>query len=255
MKKACIKKIIFLYYLIFLIFIILCASIIMLFMIIDNTSDKATSEHRKNDLHSFSIFKEDVIQENLTQWNKKCDWNLIVTNNKNPLPEQFNLNLKSYNNIDIDFRVIYHLNEMISDAENQNIKLWVSSGYRSYEKQNKLFLNKIQEFLKNGYSIQDAENLSQKIVAKPGASEHHLGLAIDFNGVKEDFCLTNEYNWLIDNCVNYGFILRYPKDKQDITEKVYEPWHFRYVGESHAKKMKQKNMCLEEYVSYLIKKL
>ena len=90
-----------------------------------------------------------------------------------------------------------------------------------------------------------------KIINKPGTSEHNLGLAVDFNYVNLDFENTKAFTWLKENAEDYGFILRYRKDKEDITKVEYEPWHWRYVGKEHAKKINELDMCLEEYIDYL----
>ena len=175
-----------------------------------------------------------------------------VNTSQNPLPKNYEVNLKPCRDSQIDAKISCYLNDMIEDAYSQNIKLWISSGYRSETKQNELFTNKVKEYIKQGYNQTDSENLSQTIVAKPGTSEHNLGLAVDLNGVQNDFNNTKEFSWLSENAKNYGFILRYDNSKQNLTGKIYEPWHFRFVGVEHAKKMKEKNLCLEEYVSELI---
>ena len=104
-----------------------------------------------------------------------------------------------------------------------------------------------------GLPKEEAFNLALKIISLPGHNEHNTGLAIDFNAAGEEFCNTKEYEWLLENCANYGFILRYPKEKELITGRAFEPAHFRYVGEEHAKTIKAQNLCLEEYISSLIK--
>lgn len=180
------------------------------------------------------------------------DWNLLVINSQNPIPKNYEVNLKSCRDSQVDAKISCYLNDMIEEAFSQNIKLWISSGYRSESKQNELFTNKVKEYIKQGYTEKDSESLSQTIVAKPGTSEHNLGLAVDLNGVQNDFNITKEFSWLNENAHNYGFILRYDNSKQNVTGKIYEPWHFRFVGIDHAKKMKEKNLCLEEYVSELI---
>ena len=76
-------------------------------------------------------------------------------------------------------------------------------------------------------------------------------MAIDLNGVRENFDTTPEYEWLTEHAAEYGFILRYPEDKQEITKIRFEPWHYRYVGVEHAKAMQERHFCLEEYVEYL----
>ena len=97
----------------------------------------------------------------------------------------------------------------------------------------------------------EAEKKAATIVALPGTSEHHLGLAVDINSVETSFEDTAAFRWLQENAENYGFILRYPKDKQEITKIIYEPWHYRYVGVEHAKTINGLGMCFEEYVEYL----
>ena len=186
-----------------------------------------------------------------TEWNSTCDWNLLVINSQNPVPKDYKINLKRCRDSEVDAKICCSLNDMIEDAYAQNIKLWISSGYRSESKQEELFTNKVKEYMKQGYTEEDSKNLAQTVVAKPGTSEHNLGLAVDLNGVQNEFNTTKEFEWLSENAANYGFILRYDNSKQNITGKIYEPWHFRFVGVEHAKKMKEENLCLEEYVSQL----
>ena len=114
--------------------------------------------------------------------------------------------------------------------------------------------NQVSKNKKQGYKSGDAEIKAATVVARPKTSEHHTGLAIDFNGVKDDFYKTKEYTWLIKNAADYGFILRYPKNKTDVTNVVYEPWHFRYVGKEHAKKIVESGLCYEEYIEKIMKK-
>ena len=90
--------------------------------------------------------------------------------------------------------------------------------------------------------------MTAQYIAVPGTSEHSLGLAVDLNSLEESFEQTAQFKWLIEHCAEYGFILRYPKDKEDITGISYEPWHYRYVGEDHAAKIMEQGLCLEEYV-------
>lgn len=92
-----------------------------------------------------------------------------------------------------------------------------------------------------------------KIVKRPGYSEHNCGLALDLGGsgnfkLEEDFAQTPAYSWLIEHCAEYGFILRFPKDKQAETGVIYEPWHYRYVGKEVATEIMSKGLCLEEYL-------
>ena len=104
-------------------------------------------------------------------------------------------------------------------------------------------------------TLEEAEELTQQTINKPETSEHNLGLAIDFNYVDYDFEKSSAYEWLLENAENYGFILRYPKEKESITKVSYEPWHWRFVGVEHARKINELGMCLEEYIEYLDKQI
>lgn len=187
-----------------------------------------------------------------TSWNKNCDFNLVVINKDNPIPSNFDLELSSLLGSQVHAKAKDSLEKMINDAKNDGIKLYISSGYRSIERQTMLFNRKVNYFKNKGLSQAKAEIQAARIVAKPKTSEHHSGLAVDLNGVRDNFYKTKEYKWLMSNSYKYGFILRYPKDKTNITNVIYEPWHFRFVGVEHAQKMMSQNLCLEEYIESLI---
>ena len=145
-----------------------------------------------------------------------------------------------------------HLKKMLNDIRKTGItNIWVQSAYRSYQKQEELFNNKVKAYKEEGKNQKEAEELAQTIIQRPEMSEHNLALAADFNKVNNEFEKTDAFKWLDQNAQNYGFVLRYPKNKQNITGITYESWHWRYVGEEHAKIMKEKDFCLEEYVEYL----
>ena len=178
------------------------------------------------------------------------DWQIRLVNRDNLLPDDFTVELE---NLDasrkFDKRAIEPLKQMICDMRDQGIKnIWAQSTYRSIEYQKGLYEKSINKYLKQGKSQEEAQKLTDEYINKPGTSEHHLGLAVDFNNVDEGFENTKAYKWLLENASDYGFILRYPKEKENITGIEYEPWHWRYVGPEHAKKMKEQNLCLEEYV-------
>ena len=125
----------------------------------------------------------------------------------------------------------------------------VTSGYRSYEYQQTLFNNEISLNSKYG---DKAEEMAAKAVSRPGTSEHQSGLCADLHNLSAAstaFASEDAYKWLYSNCANFGFILRYPKDKTDITGIMFEPWHYRFVGRYHAQKIMQKGLCLEEYMA------
>ena len=188
-----------------------------------------------------------TVSNNLSVLN---DWQIRLVNRDNPLPDDFTVELE---NLDasrkFDKRAIEQLKQMICDMRDQGIKnIWAQSTYRSIEYQKGLYEKSINKYLEQGKTQEEAEKLTDEYINKPGTSEHHLGLAVDFNNVDEGFENTKAYAWLLENASDYGFVLRYPKEKEDITGIEYEPWHWRYVGQEHAKKMKEQNLCLEEYV-------
>lgn len=128
--------------------------------------------------------------------------------------------------------------------------LAVTTGYRSYSHQSSLFNQKLK-VNQQKYDNETAERITSESVIYPGASEHQTGLAVDLHNLStpmQSFSNTNEYKWLIEHCADFGFILRYPQTKEDITGVKYEPWHFRFVGRDHAQKIMSEGICLEEYL-------
>lgn len=181
------------------------------------------------------------------------DWRLILANYANLLPEDFKVEVS---NIDktrqFDSRAIDELNDMMNAMKKEGItNIWIQSAYRSVERQKELYDNSVKKYLKQGKTQEEAEKLTEEYINKPGSSDHNLGLAVDFNYVDNKFEKLEGFKWLQKNAENYGFVLRYPKDKEGITQIAYESWHWRYVGVEHAKKMNELNMCLEEYIEYL----
>lgn len=148
----------------------------------------------------------------------------------------------------LDRKVAEHYEKMYNAAKEEGIYLTPCSGYRSYELQERNYNNKISFFESQGYSHEEAKTKAATIIMPPGSSEHNLGYAMDIVCVDEWFEDTAEFKWLTENAADYGFIMRYPKDKQDITKVIYEPWHWRYVGVELAKELKQSGLVLEEYM-------
>jgi len=129
---------------------------------------------------------------------------------------------------------------MVAAAKEEGIELRMSSGYRSYSD---------QEYIYNGYVKRDGQKVADTYSARPGHSEHQTGLAYDLNDLSWDFGDTPEGIWVAENCHKYGFILRYPKGKEEITGYVYEPWHIRYVGVEKAAEIYESGLCLEEFLN------
>ncbi|WP_409228970.1 D-alanyl-D-alanine carboxypeptidase family protein [Gudongella sp. SC589] len=146
---------------------------------------------------------------------------------------------------DVDPQAKMKVEEMIKAARDEiNKEIIAFSGFRSYNYQKKLYNSSVET---------DGEEYAQRYSAKPGHSEHQTGLAFDLGGqmkywLEPEFADTEEGIWLADNAHRFGFILRYPKDKEHITGYAYEPWHFRYVGEDHAGRIYEGNLTLEEYL-------
>lgn len=152
----------------------------------------------------------------------------------------------------LDSRVVEHYEAMCKAATADGYNLWAASAFRTYEYQENNYNKKVNSLMNSeGLSEDDAKAKAATIVAIPGTSEHNLGLAVDIISVEESFENTEEFRWLQENAAQYGFVMRYPKDKQDITKVIYEPWHYRYVGVEHAKRMNELGLCLEEYIVYL----
>ena len=138
------------------------------------------------------------------------------------------------------------IEKLISDAKNDGMNIRVISAYRSYS---------YQENLYNNYVKSDGVALADTYSARPGYSEHQTGLVVDVTRAFDNFNNfenSEEYNWMLNNAHNYGFILRYPKDKENITTYSFEAWHYRYVGVELAKKIKASNLTFDEYyIRYL----
>lgn len=184
------------------------------------------------------------------------NWALLLVNGENPLSEDFTVpeltQLK--NNHAIDSRVYPDLQRMMDAARAAGYQPLICSSYRTWDKQEQLFEAKTQFYLDQGYSQAKAEEQAATWVARPGTSEHQAGLAVDI--VDTDYQLLDQaqenrpvQQWLMAHCAEYGFILRYPTDKSDLTGVNYEPWHYRYVGQAVAKEIMEQGICLEEYLA------
>ena len=174
----------------------------------------------------------------------------ILVNPTNKIPDDYTLDVAPMcNGYDFNRKGTEAYNAMLTEAYNDGITLWIVSAYRSHERQTTNFNNRVQSYKNQGYSDEDAYTATASIIAVPGYSEHSVGLALDINSLETSFENTKEFTWLIENCADFGFILRYPEDKVDITEISYEPWHYRYVGNNHAKIIMENQICLEEYLS------
>ncbi len=194
-------------------------------------------------------------------------WQMYLANPWNPVPDnwlemeygdeglakvnqQYRPNPAVNSQLYFDARAIDYLHAMIEAAEDDGINLDVISAYRTNEFQTGNFQRQVNSVKANnpGISDEEAREIAATVVAKPGTSEHQLGLAVDFNSVEDSFRNTRAYKWLVENCTDYGFILRYEEAKQDKTGIIPEPWHYRYVGVRNAKLIEASGLCMEEFI-------
>lgn len=184
------------------------------------------------------------------------DWNLLLVNWENPLPEDFSIPrlTQLVNGHAIDSRAYPDLQRMMDAARAAGLQPTICSSYRTWDKQEELFENKVQTLLAEGYGRTEAEERAAMWVARPGTSEHQAGLAVDI--VDKSYQLldrgqeeTAVQQWLMAHCAQYGYILRYPTDKSALTGVNYEPWHYRYVGTEAAAEIMEQGLCLEEYLA------
>lgn len=181
-------------------------------------------------------------------------WQLRLVSAAHPLPEDFEAPelTKLKGGHAIDSRVYPALQQMMDDCRAAGLNPVICSSYRTHDKQEELFRKKVNTLLRQGYSQEKAETEAARWVARPGTSEHETGLAVDI--VDKSYQLLDEkqeqtpvQQWLMAHCAEYGFILRYPVEKSDLTGIGYEPWHYRYVGVEAAKAITEQGLCLEEY--------
>lgn len=196
----------------------------------------------------------DYDKKKLHQVYKSCKKNLILVNTKNSIKDDYKASLTSicHGRLYASKRLQDSLEQMLSDAAREGYQFWIASAYRSRQKQQKLVEEDIRKEMRKGLSYEEAVQETYKETMPPGHSEHETGLALDIlcsGNMRMNISQTSEpgNQWLRRNCHKYGFILRYPKNKKDITGINYEPWHFRYVGERAATYMREEHITLEEF--------
>lgn len=245
----------------FCLFFIIIMSMMLIFSKINsllNTESPLSVKGQTIDLRNENLSD---IQENstvtTTQKSSDFPWYLTLVNADNPVDDDYQITLtRLRNKQSIDSRCYPELQAMMDDCRAAGLSPIICSSYRTYEKQQELFEQQVQEFINQGYGKLDAQKKASGAVARPGTSEHELGLAVDI--VDESNQRLNQYQentavqrWLMQNSWRYGFILRYPSDKTDITGIQYEPWHYRFVGKEAAKEIYENNWTLEEYLNQI----
>lgn len=183
------------------------------------------------------------------------DWRLILVNPWHHLPEGYTVETTSLTNGEsVDSRCYQALMDMLEDCRQAGGTPIVCSSYRPHEKQVTLFENQVSPLMAAGMTREEAEKEAGTVVAVPGTSEHELGLAVDICDTNNQLLDASQADtptqkWLMAHCWDYGFILRYPENKSGVTGIIYEPWHYRYVGTDAAAQIRDRGICLEEYLT------
>ena len=179
------------------------------------------------------------------------NWELTLVNLQYRLPEDYKPTLQAAvegSSVQLDARVAPFYAEMYAAAKADGCTLTPYSGYRTFARQQENFDRKVAYYVSQGLSEAEATAQTQTRILPAGASEHNMGFAMDIVSASADFISTKEFSWLSAHAHEYGFILRYPENKTDITGVMYEPWHWRFVGKEAAAEMQKSGQCLEEYL-------
>lgn len=219
----------------------------------DSHSAKTSQETRREELEAQLVPTPEA---------HSSDWNLILVNRDHRLEGDLPIDFyHAANGLPMDARIQDAYETMMADGREQGLDFILVSAYRSIGQQEANYWSQYNAYLNSGYSEAEAKQMTEDYIALPDASEHSTGLAVDITnpemyaagegGLVEDFEDTAEGQWLHQHAADYGFILRYPRDKEDVTMIQYESWHFRYVGVENARYIYEKGLTLEEYVAIL----
>lgn len=254
-QKKARKKRILIYRLKLIVFcLIVIFLLFMMFSAIKNKNSREKSSTSQITSSQETSSNSDLTHQQLNQksfetWNNSCDWTMRIINESNPKPSDYKVTTQTYQKHEVDVRILPYLKDMVGAASKDGINLQIVSAYRSDEKQTTLYNQQVKTEQKKGLDLDSAKEEAKKTVAKPGTSEHQIGLAVDFNNLTDKFTDTKEYEWLHAHSHEYGFIQRYSRDKSDITGVINEPWHYRFVGKDNAKAIEDSGLCMEEYVN------
>ena len=213
---------------------------------------ESSSQKEEEQEQSSQETKQQQLAEEFAK--EKEEYYLLLANAENPLPQDWSIQTEEVQNgYEMDKRAAPAMREMIQAAKEDGVELMLCSAYRSVEKQQQLFDRSQQAYMAQGMSEEEAYANTATETAIPGTSEHQTGLAADivtptYQMLDAGFADTPAGQWLSEHAAEYGFVLRYPQDKQEVTGIIYESWHYRFVGKTHAKLMKESGLCLEEYL-------
>lgn len=248
-----------------LVALILCAVVLVIYLIMGYLQDNNEISPGAQPIASSDVSQvseASLLTVSVTDADRSL---LMLVNKQNPLPASYSPSFTivptKYYIKDADFRLdsraAPYMIAMLDAAKRDGINFGMVCGYRSNALQTTLYKDKISSEIQSGVASANAESAAAQVVAPPGYSEHETGLAADFgysgrnDNLGENFEDTPAFTWLSTHAAEYGFILRYPKDKKAVTQYDYEPWHYRFVGVENAKKIKASGLCLEEYVSQI----
>lgn len=241
--------------------LIISVLLILLAFVLTNFVFKRNDDEQENASETVTVTlpQTEIEPEEEEDINADNKWAMFLVNKQNPLPKDFDsiieteLVYEGDKNGYVDKRAASYAKDMLAAAKEDGIDLWVISSYRTIQYQQENFDRSVQQRMDNGMTYDDAYADTLREVAMPGESEHNAGLAMDIMSAEytsmddAGFENTKAFEWLDKHAAEYGFILRYPKDKESITEIIYEPWHYRFVGIYYAKEIKKSGLCLEEY--------
>ncbi|MCR5278087.1 MAG: M15 family metallopeptidase [Lachnospiraceae bacterium] len=224
---------------------------------VDPNGEDSTDASEQFSIDEIEVDADTDIVGDTSSFDKNA-WYLILVNKTHPIPDDYKVKLATIKgNLQCDERVLKPLLDMLNAAKKDGVNIYVTSPYRSGELQQTLFNKRIRILMENhGYSYVDAyKAVSQKVIV-PGTSEHQLGMCFDIvtdyhKTLDFEFANTQAGKWLVKHCAEYGFILRYPRGKEDITGIEFEPWHFRFVGVEAAEYIMEHGITLEEFLEGL----
>lgn len=210
------------------------------------------------------LSEEEILIQELPTEATTTDWNLILVNPWEALPENYEAEFVEVDNTQqINARIVDAWDSWKDAALEAGHNLFFASGYRTVERQRDNFNNRYNGYFSEGLSEEEALLKTKEYLTEPGHSEHHTGLALDIvdhewinagGRLEPEYDTQDSQKWLVKTMADYGFILRYPEGKEEVTGIQYESWHFRYVGVEHAQFMKKHDLVLEEYIDLIQKR-
>ena len=230
--------------------VFLAVLIVGIIFIVKGCRNKKQEQDQQQQQAAETLARQDDQQEPAAKPSAADNELLTLVNPWNPLPSDWEVDLVDLSNgSQIDRRCYDALQEMMDACRDAGYEPLICSAYRTQETQQELFDKKVAAFEAEGKSHDQAVQEAGTVVAVPGTSEHQLGLALDINADKSRCDNDTIYQWLSQNAYRYGFILRYPEGKEDITGIDYEPWHYRYVGQAIAQTCMDQGLTYEEYLA------